>query len=133
MSTENLTFTTELPEVRGITIDGKAYYLRGLTGTERDKYLTKTSARIKYEKGSAAGMKDLDGLQGELIAASLRAEDGDKLVPLATIQAWPAKVSTALYKKARELSALGEDTDEVEKAKNVSSASASSGSDSLQS
>ena len=125
MKNESLEFSTEIKEITGIKIDGKLHKLVELTGTERDKYLTNTSTRIKYEKGQAAGMKDLDGIQAQLLHLSLRNQETGERIPVATLQKWPASVLQKLYKLARELSALGDEDDEVEKAKNVLKAEAS--------
>lgn len=132
-TTKTLVFTTELKSISGIQIDGKPYVLSELTGTERDQYQTKGAGRIKFEKGEMAGMKDMDGVQAELLALSLRNPDGTKAFSVAQLQKWPASTLSVLYKEARELSGLGKEEEETAKAKNDSPASASPGSDSPES
>jgi len=110
MSSETLSFDLEREE-RPVTIGGEAYVLIELDGKERDKYLNVLGGRLRHgADGKPGGVRNFDGLQASLIAASLRKVDGEekKPVPLNTIQGWPARVVTGLFEAARDLSALDE-------------------------
>ena len=98
-----------------VTIGGEEYMLFELDGKGRDKYLNNVGGRVRTDKeGKPAGVKNFDGLEASLIAASLkRKENGEWVdVPAATIQSWPARVVSGLFKAAKELSALGEEEGE---------------------
>jgi hypothetical protein len=109
-----------------VTIDGKKYTLRELTGKQRDAHLTASGKRIQFDAtGKPVRVNEFDNHQAELIALALFTENGES-VPLATIEQWPARVQTALFNKAREISGLT--TDDAAKVKNDSEASAKTGS-----
>jgi len=108
---EALDFTLDRNE-RPVTINGEAYVLVELDGKERDKYLNNVGGRVRTNKdGTPAGVRDFDGLEASLIAGSLRKiENGERVpVDVATIQGWPARVVSALFKAAKDLSALGDE------------------------
>ena len=107
---EALKFTLEVKQIP-VEIDGEAYVLQELNGRERDKYLNDITARVKIgPDGKPAGMKNFDGMQGNLLVASLRKKEGSELisVPFNTIQGWPAKMQSALFMEAQKLSGLDE-------------------------
>jgi len=118
MSNEVLSFVLEREE-RPVTIGGEAYVLIELDGKERDKYLNVLGGRLRHgPDGKAGGVKDFDGLQASLIAASLCKVVGSERVPVKQhiIQSWPARVVSGLFEAARDLSAL--DEKEKDEAKN---------------
>uniref|UniRef100_A0A6M3K615 Tail assembly chaperone n=1 Tax=viral metagenome TaxID=1070528 RepID=A0A6M3K615_9ZZZZ len=89
------------------------YILREMLAGPRDEYLSKMSDRVKYVDGKALGLKTFDGFQASLLAKCLwTCEEGEeeKRVSLNQIQTFPARVVTALYDKAVEISGLDEDS-----------------------
>lgn len=104
-----------------VTIDGDAYMLVELDGKDRDKYLNSVGARLRSE-GKTQSVKNFEGLQASLVTASLRKQASDgaftELVPIATIQSWPARVVKTLFDAARELSALDDDDGDSEEDQN---------------
>lgn len=118
MKHEPLVFTLEREEIP-VVIDSQEYVLQELDGSERDRYLNGLTNRMRVNnKGDLAGIKNFDGLQASLVAASIRLVDGleRKPVLLKTVQGWPAKVVKQLFDAARELSGL-DDEDEKDKEK----------------
>lgn len=104
---------------REVTIGGEEYVLIELDGKERDKYLTGLSERVKIPSGGGQGVvRNFDGLQASLIAASLFkiGEDGVRTpVKSSTIQTWPARTINGLHEMAKELSAIGDEDEGAEK------------------
>lgn len=93
----------------------KNYELRELSGADRDRYLTDMSKRMSYGKdGKAQGISNFDGLQARLVSMSLYDSEG-KQVPFDQIQSFPAKVLSALFDAAQELSALNVSGEEAAK------------------
>lgn len=118
LNQDPLVFALELEE-RPVSIAGEPYVLIELDGRDRDKYLNSLGSRVKTApNGKSAGIKNFDGLQATLIVMSLRKIEGDERNPvkLETIQKWPARVVTALFNAARDLSALNEDDEDDDKA-----------------
>lgn len=90
-----------------VTLDGKPYTLRELTGAQRDQYLTTSAARLlKNEEGKAIGVKDFNGHQSELLCLALTDDSTNTLVPQETIAGWPGSTVSKLFKKAQALSNL---------------------------
>jgi len=103
---------------RPVMINGEAYVLVELDGTQRDKYLTDIAARVKTTgrgKKATQSMKNFHMLQAGLVSLTLfkLSEDGKIPVMAATIQEWPARVISDLFDAAKELSGL-DDEDEDE-------------------
>lgn len=94
----------------------KLYYLQELDGTERDAYLNTVSSRIVVGKDGKSTVRNFDKFQTNLIAKSLYSAETETLVPAADIQKFPARVVSALFKLAQDLSGLdlekGKDKDE---------------------
>ena len=117
---EKLEFSLERAEIEVDLTDPKTgitttYYLIELDGKGRDAYLTNISGRLVPGKdGGAQTVKNFDGLQSALLSRVLFVQDGDKRKPVTdqTIQAWPARVQTALFEKARDMNGLNEDAEE---------------------
>lgn len=99
-----------------VTIDNEEYELVEFDGVERDKYLNSVGKRLKTEVGGGQTVKNFDGLQAELVSASLfkidKVSRARIAVPVKTIQSWPARVSATLFEEARKLSGLGDDDDD---------------------
>lgn len=116
--------TIEIQKVP-VKIAGKDYELRELNGKQRDAYLTKNNARMRFIKGKPAGLTSFDGVQTDLLVECLFDVETNKAVPVAVIQTWPASIQDALFEAARKLSKLGKeaeakdpDEDDDTKAKN---------------
>ena len=102
----------ELETEEGVT---ETYVIKELTGKERDTFLTSMGTRIRYNgKGEPSGLKNFDGVQASLLSLCLCDAQGEK-VPEKTIQMFPATAQNEMFKAARELSALGEDSEDTEK------------------
>jgi len=106
-----------------VKIAGDNYKLVELTGKERDAYFNTMGTRLRINPdGKSAGVKDFDGLEGSLVAASLKRVLADGTVaPVAqeVIQAWPARVVNALFKRAQVLSALADEKKNGDEEKNA--------------
>jgi len=117
---ECLVFTLDFQE-KPVTIAGEDYVLVELDGKARDSYLNNVGGRMRVNaEGKPSGLKNFDGLQASLVAASLRKIiDGKQIqVKATTVQSWPAKVVSALFDAAKELSALGQEDGEDDAAEN---------------
>lgn len=111
---EVLEFKLERKE-RPLTIDGESYVLQELDGKERDRYLNSLVGRMRTDdKGKPGSIKNFEGLQGTLIAASLRKiePEGRIHVKLETIQSWPSSLVRRLFDVAKEISSIEEDQDD---------------------
>ena len=117
---EKLEFSLERAEVEiDLTDNGvtHTFLMMELDGKGRDSYLTNISGRLEggATPGATTSVKNFDGLQAALLHRVLFGVDGDKrkAVPVQTIQAWPARVQTALFDKAREMNGLGDGAEET--------------------
>lgn len=104
------------------------YFLIEMDGTQRDDFLSDSASRMEVipgevdEKGNPkTRIKDYKGLYAKLLVVCMQDEKG-KAPTLETVQSWPARVQTELYKLAQELNKLNEK--EEEKGKNASPANA---------
>lgn len=95
----------------------QGYVLVELDGAGRDAYLTNLGGRVKTNQdGKMAGLKTFEGLQANLLCRCMFkvTPEGRKPVDIKTVQAWPARVQTALFQRCKAISALGEDSKEKE-------------------
>jgi protocatechuate 3,4-dioxygenase beta subunit len=108
-----LDFALELATLP-VTVGSGIYTLTELNGKQRDTYLQNLGLRLGSTKGSdKQTVKNFDGLQASLLTLCLTDTEG-KPVTKALVQEWPAKVVSALFDAARELSGLGDDEEEEE-------------------
>jgi hypothetical protein len=98
----------------------QAYVLRELDGTERDGYQSwlKQKGAVKFNTEGKPVMENATGVMAELLQRHIWTGvlDDDKIpqfkqgvsqrLPVADIQAWPAKVQNALFREAATLSGL---------------------------
>jgi len=135
MKHEPMKFTLELEEVLVELTDSKegvlAYTLKELNGRQRAKYLScvnenseETGEISKKDGKPVVKITNFAAVQTMLLHLSL-VDDKNKHAPMEKIEAWPSRVVGALYKKARQISALDDEADE--KAGNDSPANESSG------
>lgn len=103
---EKLVFASLEVQKQPVEIAGVAYELRELTGKQRDAYLTKNGAKMKYVKGKPAGLTTFDGVQTDLLSECLFDEKGQP-VAASVMAKWPASIQDALFDAARKLSKLG--------------------------
>jgi hypothetical protein len=94
------------------------YFLREMTGQQRDDYLT---ALNKMMGGQAAAggkvtvskIQSFDGIEAELLCRVIfdgpMGKKESKAVKKAVIQSWPAPVQHKLFLKAQKLTGLGDD------------------------
>lgn len=99
--------------------DVQEYYIKELSGSERDAYLQSLTSRMK-QRGDSATMQNFQGFQADLLGKCTYHVNGeeDTLVKGSVIQGWPAKILQELYDKASEMSGLKNMDDEEKKAKN---------------
>ena len=96
----------EMPVVLQSPDGDRDLVLKELSGTDRDKYMTKLVSRIRIDSksGRAVGMKTFEGFQTELLKISLF-ENGE-LVSKEFIEELPASTQQVLFEKAQKLSGL---------------------------
>lgn len=84
------------------------YYVKEMTGAQRDQYFNKTAAKTKTdEKGEVVSMKDYNGLYSTLLAFCVYDSD-HKLIPESKIQEWPDTAQKHFFGIAKRLNNLGE-------------------------
>lgn len=113
---KKLEFTLDKAEVEVSLSDPKTgttgeYVLVEMDGRCRDKYLTNVSSRVDSgPDGKGTSVKNFEGLQSALLSLVLFEVVGSerKPVPEDTIQAWPARVQSALFDQARDMNGLGD-------------------------
>ena len=90
-----------------LVVDGedRKYELRELLGRERDNFLNLLGEQTKYIDGKPAGLKDYRGMHATLLTQCLFDEKG-KVVKKEFVQGLPARITTALFNAAQEMSAL---------------------------
>ena len=82
------------------------YFVKEMTGAQRDDYFNKTAARTRLdEKVDVVGMKDYKGLYSTLLSFCLYDQD-QKPIPESQIQEWPDTAQKALFDVARGLNGL---------------------------
>lgn len=108
------------------------YYLREMTGQQRDDYLGALQKMMGKNtmaggKVNAASIQSFDGIEAELLSRvifkEVPSEEEDEVkkerVSKKEIQTWPAPVQHKLFLKAQKLTGLGdEDEKSEEEAKN---------------
>lgn len=108
---EPLDFSTLIiQEVEITALDGKLYTLREANGKAAKDHRNAIMAATQFgPDGKVTGLKDLASVEAKFVAACLWDKQG-KNPSVATVEAWPARVQKQLYEKAKELSAIGEDS-----------------------
>lgn len=111
LSLDELDVELEDPE----TGDVVQYVLREMNGLARDKYLGFIGAKMNTSKDGDIKMTDYDGLQANLLSRCLfKLVDGKREpVPFKLIQEFPARVQTALFNKAKEISGMDDDAEDT--------------------
>ena len=91
------------------------YYLKELTGSERDDYMTAMGDKVRYnKKGEFLGMKSFEGLNSSLLCRTLFYTESDEEVGVTTLQNMPAQVLAELFEISQVMSGLKrEATDEA--------------------
>jgi hypothetical protein len=112
-----------------VTIGGQEYVIVEANGDAACEHRNAMLDNAVFENGEVKAVKKLASLELLLLSRVLYKVETDeegkpirKLVPRATIEKWPGRVVTQLYKAAKEISALDEE------AKNEESPSEPSGS-----
>lgn len=91
------------------------FTLRELTGQERVAYQNTMAKNVRTDTtGKPVGLKSFDGIETELIAASLYDAAGAK-VNIQYIMQFPSKVQQGLFDAARKLSGLDDKAEETAK------------------
>ena len=114
-------FSLELDEIEVELKDPKTkevdqYILREMDGSARDKYLGFIGAKMNLSGEGDSTLKDFDGLQANLLARCLfkLASDGERTcVEFDVIQSFPARVQTALFNKAKQMSGMDDDAEDT--------------------
>ena len=118
---EVLRFSLELVEIpveleNPETGNVDEYVLREMNGTGRDKYLGYLGDKMDVNSQGDVKMKDYDGLQANLLSRCMfKIEDDGERSPVSieTIQSFPARVTTALFEKAKLISGMDDDAEET--------------------
>lgn len=121
----------EYPIYFNLSGDQITYYIREMTGQQRDDYLNALQkmmgkSAMSGGKLSAGSIQSFDGIEAELLSRVIFKEvpsDEDEVkkerVSKKEIQTWPAPVQHKLFLKAQKLTGLGdEDEKSEEEAKN---------------
>lgn len=109
--------TVKIANAEGVV---EEYTIREMNGQQRDLHMNATGNRVRWVDGKTAGIKDFNGMQADLLTRCLYGPDG-KIVTAGAIQAWPATLVSALYKRAQALNAIsgkGAADDAEDEAKN---------------
>lgn len=93
-----------------VTLAGKPYVLREMTGFLKGKYNAQMGAKMNIEEGKIKGITNFEGLQTSLLALCLY-DASDVLVPIEVIQEYPDSVVSALYVEAQKLNGIGAGSD----------------------
>jgi hypothetical protein len=106
------TLLVDLIDAEGVT---HHYLLTELDGRERDNYLNGLSKRVTSGVNGKTKVSNFDGLQAALLVVCMREQLADgqtrKLKP-EEVQAWPARVQTLLFEKAKAMSGLDDDAED---------------------
>lgn len=99
-----------------LVIDGqrKKYVIREMISAMRDDYLNAVGSRLKGDKAGGQRIGDFKGLQAALLTRSMFDLETGKLVTEAFVQSLPASIQNKLFKKSKEISALGKEAEEEE-------------------
>lgn len=113
MSSGELTFDLTLIEI-AVTLSGEQYTLREADGEAGAQFENAKfqGAKIDEVTNTVVSLPNL-GDQASLLVSLCLFDKDNNLVPLETVRSWPDRVVTPLYKKAREISGLDEDDEEV--------------------
>ena len=109
-----LNFSTERTEVP-VTIDGKSYLLKETSGAEACEYRNAVLASTQMEGGrrTFVGLANSEPLLVSLCLYEITDDGPQKRVPLQVISNWPSKVVSQLFEKAKEISGIDQDVEEV--------------------
>lgn len=108
MAKYSLKLRSEPIEIEDLSGVENTYYLKELTGSERNNFLT---SQAKRAKGKDKDVKDFTGACSELLTLCLY-DPQNRLVPAKEIDSWPSEMQMDLFLKAITLSGLdkkGED------------------------
>lgn len=103
-----INFDSLAPQSFPVTLEGRTYTLWEASADAGVKYRDGIAKRVRIKDGKPSGLEGHADLEAPLIAACLKDPDG-KLVPEATIKAWPHRVQRAIFNKLKEMSQLEED------------------------
>jgi hypothetical protein len=95
-----------------IEIDGESWFVRELTGKERDAFMNRQAKRVPLNsRGEIAGPGDANDHQGDLLCLSLVGPTGNR-PSIAELRDWPASDLAELYQMALVLSGLTKEAKE---------------------
>lgn len=99
-----------------VSISGKRYEIREMTGQARDKYQDDVQNRFAFDdKNLPTRILKHEGMKALLVSLCLF-DDTGKPVAIDTIQQWPAKVVDGLFAECSKLNTLNKTTAENEAA-----------------
>lgn len=108
------------PHVEPVTIGGVDYFLKEASGDAACKWKNTIMKSTKIgPDGKPVGIDGLADSEPILVSLCLVEADKDgspskRHVSVSTIRSWPARIQTALFEKAKEISGLNdEETEEV--------------------
>jgi hypothetical protein len=93
------------------------YVVREMDGPLLEEFMASGSSRMKLDaKGNAVGVKNMKGINADLISRHLFRQSDNMQVTAETVKSWPSSVQLGLAKLCAELSGLSEKA--LEEAKN---------------
>jgi hypothetical protein len=82
------------------------YYVKEMTGAQRDEYFNKTAQRTKTDaNGEVIGLRDYKGMYSTLLSFCIYDAE-QKAIPETKIQEWPDTAQKALFEVARGLNGM---------------------------
>jgi len=115
METESLSFDLSLIEIP-VTIGERAYILREASGDAACKYRNAllSCTDLDPNTGKPVRITGMANVEPLLVSLCLFYEDTGASVPLGVIKSWPSRILKSLFEKTKDISDLGEETDEEE-------------------
>lgn len=121
MSAPPLKFLSSKLHTEPVEIDGTQFLLKEASGAAVAQFRNHTISKARMRDGEVVG---IDGgvADAESLLVSLclyQLQDGKEVaaVPLASVRAWPSRITSALFKRIKEVSGMDEDAATPEKLK----------------
>lgn len=108
MDISPLRFDDLAPIEETVSIGGREYVLREISGENYVVYQNERNSRFVYDDGKLVQVKDIADLEPLLVSLCMFENDGRTPVNQGTILGWPGRVLRALHDRAKELSGLTE-------------------------
>jgi hypothetical protein len=86
------------------------FFVRELSGADRDKFLNVLGKKIKMVDGKPAGLTDYNGSCSDLLSLCVFDEQ-NQLVKVELIQSWPSSTQQAILEIATKLSGMNKEAE----------------------